>query len=133
MAEPSPYIQIGGASTVHAVVARFYDLMEQDPAYAALRAMHAEDLGPTRESLEQFLIAWLGGPRDWFDARPGACIMGLHRGLGITPQTAQQWLHAMDRAVTADPRIEPALTEQMLDAFRRMARGMAARPVAAAV
>ena len=68
---PSLFARIGGTEGVRAVVERFYDLMQDDPRYAALRAMHAEDLFPVRVSLTQFLSAWLGGPRDWFEARPG--------------------------------------------------------------
>ena len=48
------------------------DLMEADPAYETLRALHAADLSPMRDSLSDFLMAWLGGPRDWFVQRPGA-------------------------------------------------------------
>ena len=35
----SPYEQIGAADGIARVVGRFYDLMETDPAYAALRAL----------------------------------------------------------------------------------------------
>ena len=71
----TPYDLMGGRPVVSAMVERFYDLMDTDPAYAALRALHAPDLAPMRASLTGFLTAWLGGPRDWFDQHPGACVM----------------------------------------------------------
>lgn len=120
---PSLFEQAGGADGVRALVDRFYDLMEQDPAYAALREMHDDDLFPMRVSLAQFLTAWLGGPRDWFEARPGACIMSAHRRFGITRETAAQWVHAMSRALK-DTRIDPVLATRMRDAFLRMANAM---------
>lgn len=120
---PSLYDRAGGADGVRALVDRFYDLMEREADYAALRAMHEGDLFPMRVSLSQFLCAWLGGPRDWFTARPGACIMSAHRGMGITRETAAQWVSAMSRAM-AECRIEPALGAQMQQAFLRMANAM---------
>jgi hemoglobin len=117
------FARIGGTEGVRAVVERFYDLMQDDPRYAALRAMHAEDLFPVRVSLTQFLSAWLGGPRDWFEARPGTCIMSMHRAMGITAETAAQWVEAMSRAM-AEARVEKALGTQMQQAFLRMAGAM---------
>ena len=40
---PSPYERIGGREVLQRIVDRFYDLMDSDPSYAALRAMHAPD------------------------------------------------------------------------------------------
>lgn len=123
VATPSMYDRIGGAEGVRALVERFYDLMEHEPRYAALRAMHAPSLLPTRVSLSEFLAAWLGGPRNWFEARPGACIMSAHRGMGITRETAGQWVHAMSRAM-AECRVAPGLGSEMQQAFLRMAGAM---------
>lgn len=120
---PSLFARIGGTEGVRAVVERFYDLMQDDPRYAPLRAMHEEDLFPMRVSLTQFLSAWLGGPRDWFEARPGTCIMSMHRAMGITSETAAQWVEAMSRAM-AEARVEKALGTQMQQAFLRMAGAM---------
>lgn len=120
---PTLFERIGGSEGVRQVVERFYDLMEEDPRYAALRAMHDADLFPMRVSLTQFLSAWLGGPRDWFEARPGTCIMSMHRAMGITPDTAAQWVEAMSRAL-AGARVEKVLGQQMQQAFLRMAGSM---------
>ncbi|MGF7149376.1 hemoglobin [Sphingomonas zeicaulis] len=125
--EQSPYERIGGAPGVGRLANRFYDLMEDVPRYATLRAMHAPDLAATRQSLTRFLTAWLGGPRDWFVERPSArCIMSMHRALGVTPATAAQWLHAMSRALE-DVEVEPALASMMRSAFARMSSAMIVR------
>jgi hemoglobin len=121
--EPSMFDRVGGAVGVQAIVNRFYDLMESRSEYAALRALHGEDLLPIRVSFAEFLTAWLGGPRTWFEARPGACIMSAHRGMGVSRDTAAQWIHAMSRALM-ESRVEPALAHQMRHAFLRMAGGM---------
>ena len=35
----TPYQALGGAAVIEAIITRFYDLVEHDPAYAELRAM----------------------------------------------------------------------------------------------
>lgn len=123
----SPFERIGGRDSLAKLVDRFYDLMDEDPGYAALRAMHAADLAPMRASLTDFLMAWMGGPRDWFEERPGACVMSAHAGLGITRETAGQWIAAMTRAAH-ETIYDPPLVEAMLAAFTQMSRGMARLP-----
>lgn len=122
-ARPAPFALIGGMEGIGRVVDRFYDLMDADPAYAALRAMHADDLDGMRDSLKGFLAAWLGGPRDWFVQRPGICIMSLHRALPVTEETGRQWLEAMSRALD-EAAVPPELDRPMREAFARMARQM---------
>lgn len=95
----TPYDMAGGAEAVREIVDRFYDLMDTEPEFAALRSLHADDLSPMRKSLTGFLTAWLGGPRDWFEQRPGKCLMSAHKGVAITAQTARQWADAMRRAI----------------------------------
>lgn len=120
----SPFIAAGGRDGVAALVNRFYDLMETDPAYAELRALHAADLAPMRASLTGFLSGWLGGPRDWFEANPGRCMMSMHANVPVSDLTARQWTAAMGRAL-ADTGVEPDLAARILDAFTRMAAAMA--------
>lgn len=128
---PTPYDRLGGAEALCAIVDRFYDLVETDSAYAALKAMHGDDFGPVRQSLARFLIAWSGGPRDWFTSRPGMCIMSFHRALPVTSETAAQWAHAMVRAIAADPGLDPDAARLVADALDRMCRAMAAQARAA--
>lgn len=122
-APSTPFEMIGGAGPVARIVNRFYDLMETDPAYGALRALHAADLAPMRASLTGFLIAWLGGPRDWFEQRPKTCMMSLHAPLRIDAGLADDWIDAMSRAID-DADVDPALAAQMTAAMRRMCANM---------
>jgi hemoglobin len=125
--DESPFARLGGAPAIRAIVDRFYDLVEHDPAYADLHAMHAGDLTAVRGSLAGFLTAWTGGPRHWFDTRPGMCIMSAHRAMPVTARTAAQWAHAMDRAIAADPGLDPVAARQISEALGRMCRTMAAQ------
>ena len=123
----TPYDLIGGAPVIRRIVDRFYDLMDQDPAYAELRALHAPDLGPMRHSLSGFLNAWAGGPRDWFEENPGKCMMSAHKGIAIAPATAAQWAEAMNRAIADCGPENRELGTEMADMLSRMARAMGAR------
>lgn len=122
----TPFDQIGGAERVKAVVEAFYDLMDADPAYARLRAIHAPDLAPMRASLAGFLTGWLGGPRDWFAERPGVCMMSLHRSMPIDAELSRQWTDAMGRALD-QVGVEPEMAQALREVFARMSANMTTR------
>lgn len=122
-ARRAPYEMIGGKTAIRAVVDRFYDLVETDPAYQRLRIMHAEDLAPMRESLSAFLGFWLGGPEAWRPVNGGGCVMSLHGRFSIDDEHARQWVGAMSRAI-ADNDVDPALAKAMTEAMTRMCGGM---------
>jgi hemoglobin len=122
----TPYEMIGGTEAVRRIVDCFYDLMDEKPDFAELRALHAADLAPMRESLTGFLTAWLGGPRDWFANNPGKCVMSVHGAVAVTPQTARQWCDAM-RIAIADYVVDETLAARMADTLEGMALGMVRR------
>ena len=66
----TPFEWIGGEEKVRALVNRFYDLMDLEPAYAELRAAHGNMLDDARQKLFWFLCGWLGGP-DYYQERFG--------------------------------------------------------------
>jgi len=121
----APYDRIGGSGVLRRITDRFYDLMDSDPAYTALRAMHAEDLAPMRESLPGFLAGWCGGPRQWFEANPGKCMMSMHKPFPITRKTADQWADCMARAIADAAPDDHEIADAMTDVLARMAKGMA--------
>lgn len=121
----SPYDRIGGLAVLRQITDRFYDLMESEPAFAALRAMHAPDLAAMRESLPLFLAGWSGGPRTWWEANPGKCMVSMHAPFGINRETAGQWADAMRRAIADVSPDDTAIAEALADVLDRMARGMA--------
>ena len=122
----SPYDRIGGIAVLRQITDRFYDLMDQEPAYQALRTMHAPDLTPMRQSLPEFLAGWAGGPREWFDANPGKCMMSMHKPFAITRETANQWAEAMTRAIADVAPADQEIAEALAEVLSRMALGMAA-------
>lgn len=120
----TPFYKLGGHETMQAICNRFYDLMDSDPAYADLRAMHAPDLAKMKSSLAGFLAGWAGGPRDWFEANPGKCMMSAHKPFTITKAVAGQWADAMKRAIAEVAPEDTKLAEAMGEVLSDMAIGM---------
>lgn len=92
---PTPYDMIGGEAVVRRIVERFYDVMDSAPEAAGIRAMHAADLGPMRQTLFEFLSGWLGGPRSY-----AKCIMSAHRPFAIGDAERDAWMFCMRRALS---------------------------------
>lgn len=120
----TPFHKLGGHETMQAICNRFYDLMESEPEYAELRAMHAPDLSRMRVALAQFLAGWAGGPRDWFDANPGRCMMSVHKPYTISKAVAGQWADAMERAIADVAPGDAQLAKAMGGVLGDLARGM---------
>ncbi len=119
----SPYELAGGRAGLTRLANVFYDLVESDPAYARLRAMHGADLAPVRAALAGFLTGWTGGPRDWFEANPGKCMMSAHAAFAIDQQVAREWVGAMSRAIAAC-RLDMGVALALNQAFARMVANM---------
>lgn len=124
-APQTPYDRIGGREVLQQISDRFYDLMDAEPAYARLRAMHAPDLTHMRGSLAGFLSGWSGGPRDWFEANPGKCMMSAHKPFTIDADIAGQWAGAMKRAIADVAPADREIADALADVLTRMALGMA--------
>lgn len=98
-ASTTPYQQLGGESALRALVDRFYDLMELEPAYRELRSLHPSTTEGSRDKLFMFLSGWLGGP-DLFVARHGhPRLRARHLPYAIGVRERDQWLACMGQAM----------------------------------
>ncbi len=95
----TPYEWIGGDAKVKALVERFYNLMDLEPAYAALRAAHGSDLAHARERLYWFLSGWLGGPQLYTERHGHPMLRARHMAFAIGVQERDQWLACMAQAM----------------------------------
>ncbi|MBL8337497.1 MAG: group II truncated hemoglobin [Rhodoferax sp.] len=96
---PTPYAQIGGEDAVQALAGRFYDLMDLEPGYAALRAAHGSTLDNARQKLFWFLCGWLGGPSYYTDRFGHPRLRARHLPFAIGIVERDQWLACMDQAM----------------------------------
>ncbi len=95
----TPFAWIGGEARVQALVERFYDLMDLEPAYAALRAAHGPGLAHARERLFWFLCGWLGGPQHYTERVGHPMLRARHMPFSIGIRERDQWLACMDQAM----------------------------------
>ena len=121
MSEPEeaavgPFERIGGEAGVRALVDRFYDLMELDPGFAELRAVHPTSLAGSRDKLFWFLCGWLGGPQHYTDRFGHPMLRARHLPFSIGIRERDQWLACMQRAMT-EQAVDPALAQRLADSF----------------
>lgn len=119
----TPFEWIGGEPVLRAMVDRFYDLMDLEPGYAALRASHGSTLDKARDHLFWFLCGWMGGP-DYFVERFGhPRLRARHMPFKIGILERDQWLACMDQAM-GDTGIDPVLRERLKTSFFQTADWM---------
>ena len=114
---------LGGEPQVEALVERFYDLMELDPAYTALRAVHGPDLAQARQKLTWFLCGWLGGPQHYAERFGHPRLRMRHMPYTIGILERDQWLACMDQAM-AEVGMAEAVRLRLRDSFFQTADWM---------
>ncbi|MBF6630389.1 MAG: group II truncated hemoglobin [Comamonas sp.] len=98
---------IGGEEPVRRLVDRFYDLMDLEPGYAALRASHGSTLEEARQKLFWFLCGWLGGPDHYVERFGHPRLRMRHMPFKIGVVERDQWVACMNQAMqeTAVPEV----------------------------
>ncbi|PLW67287.1 group II truncated hemoglobin [Pseudohalioglobus lutimaris] len=99
MNQPQTPYQILGEEGIRELTGAFYDLMDEMPEVAALRAMHAADLEPMKEKLADYLTGWMGGPPLYANKHGTVCMTTPHEPYAIGPEERDQWLLCMDKAL----------------------------------
>ncbi|MGD9601260.1 MAG: group II truncated hemoglobin [Gammaproteobacteria bacterium] len=116
----TPYELLGGEEALRRLVDRFYELMDQDPAAAGLRRMHAADLSPMRAKLFDWLSEWMGGPARYRERPDRACMMSAHMPYAIGADERDQWMHCM-RTALAELELAAEVREFFAHNFQQVA------------
>lgn len=124
---PTPFERIGGEAGTRALVDRFYDLMDLDPAAAELRALHSTTLDGSRDKLFWFLCGWLGGPAHYTDRFGHPMLRARHLPFAIGIKERDQWLACMQQAM-AELQVEPQLAQRLAESFFGTADWMRNKP-----
>jgi hemoglobin len=126
-AEDTPYARLGGDGAVRALVDRFYDLMDLEPGYAQLRAVHGNDLAHARDKLYWFLSGWLGGPSLYIERFGHPRLRARHLPFAIGSVERDQWLACMSQALV-EQGVDEDLRLRLVQAFFQTADFMRNRP-----
>ena len=114
---------IGGEAALKTMVERFYDLMDLEPGYAALRAVHGPSLERAREKTYLFLCGWMGGPQHYVERYGHPRLRMRHLPFKIGILERDQWLACMDRAM-GEVGVEADLRERLRGSFFQTADWM---------
>jgi hemoglobin len=101
---PTPYAMLGGREAVLALVAAFYDAMEEsEPELTALhrRNEHGGIHPSVRERFASFLVGWLGGPQDYVAQHGHPRLRMRHAQVAVDERMRDAWLRSMRRALDA--------------------------------
>ena len=123
----TPFEWIGGEDKVRALVERFYDLMDLEPGYAALRAAHGSTLENARQKLFWFLCGWLGGPQHYTEQFGHPRLRMRHMPFAIGIIERDQWLACMDQAM-GETGVDAPLRERLKTSFFQTADWMRNSP-----
>lgn len=107
---------IGGEARVRELVDRFYDLMDLEPEFAVLRAVHPPSLEGSRDKLFWFLCGWLGGPDLYVERFGHPRLRARHLPYPIASAERDQWLLCMAEAM-ADRGVAQPLFDRLLESF----------------
>ena len=112
----TPFEALGGEPAVLALVQRFYDLMDLEPAYRGIRTLHPPHLEGSRDKLFWFLCGWLGGPSHYVDRFGHPMLRARHLPFSIGIAERDQWMACMKQAMH-ELRIDESLAERLAAAF----------------
>jgi hemoglobin len=111
-----PFDRLGGEAGVRALVDRFYDLMDLEPVYAGIRALHPTELDSSRDKLHWFLCGWLGGPNLYIDRFGHPRLRARHLPYAIGIAERDQWMACRMQAM-ADEGVDESLAQRLAEAF----------------
>ena len=121
--ESAPFDRLGGESAVRALVDRFYDLMDLEPAYARLRALHPATLEGSRDKLFWYLCGWLGGPNHYIERFGHPMLRARHLPYAIGNAERDQWMTCMTQALR-ECGVDVELAQGLRHAFQGTADWM---------
>ena len=111
-----PFELLGGEPAVRQLVDRFYDLMDLEPAYAGLRALHPQTLQGSRDKLHWFLCGWLGGPQLYVEKFGHPRLRARHLPYAIGIAERDQWLACMNQAMR-ELGLDASISARLAESF----------------
>ena len=115
-ASGTPFDRLGGEPGVRALVDRFYDLRELEPAFAGIRALHPSELEGSRDKLHWFLCGWLGGPNLYIERFGHPRLRARHLPYAIGIAERDQWMACMMQAMQGQG-VDDTLAQRLTEAF----------------
>jgi hemoglobin len=91
--------RLGGVVVIDRLVEAFYARMDRLSEAAGIRAMHADDLSQTKQTLKRYLSEWTGGPKLYSPEKGEPRLRQRHMGFKIGAAERDAWLLCMSGAL----------------------------------
>ena len=98
MSMQTPY-QLLGEEGIHKLANTFYEVMDELPEAATIRAMHGENLDTIKTKLADYLTGWMGGPPRYHEKTGTVCLTEPHAPYRIGPDERDQWVFCFETAL----------------------------------
>ena len=120
---PTMFDLIGGVVVIDRLVEAFYARMGTLAEAKTIRAMHADDLGPTKHVLKRYLTEWMGGPKLYSPEKGHPRLRQRHMGFPIGEAERDAWLACMSGALT-ETVADQSVRQEIYDALAKLADWM---------
>jgi len=117
------YQMLGGGERLRVLVDRFYDLMQLEPEFAGIHAMHPVPNDSSRDKTFMFLSGWTGGPDLYIERFGHPRLRARHLPFAIGSSERDQWLRCMAWAME-ELGYDDALRVRMMNSFFQTADWM---------
>ncbi len=114
--QPNAFELIGGSEKLRDLIDRFYDLMDLEPEFAGIRALHPPTLDGSRDKLYWFLSGWMGGPSLYIERYGHPRLRARHLPYAIASSERDQWLRCMAWAMQ-DVNVPEELQQRLMQSF----------------
>ena len=120
--QPTAFELVGGEARVRALVDRFYDLMDLEPEFAGIRALHPPTLDGSRDKFFWFLCGWMGGPDHYISRFGHPRLRARHLPFAIASQRARSMaaLHGVGHGGRRPRRTVARTPAHVLLRYRRL-------------
>ena len=109
----SPFVLFNGEDGIRMLVDAFYDHMDLDPEFAAIRKLHPETLDGSRDKLYWFLCGWMGGPNHYVERFGHPRLRARHMSFPIGSSERDAWTACM-RLALVDCEIDARLADWLM-------------------
>ena len=107
---------VGGEPAVRALVDRFYDLMDLEPAYRELRALHPATLDGSRDKLHRNQCSLSREPQHYVERFGHPRLRARHLPFSIGIRERDQWMACMKQAMH-EQGLDESLATRLAEAF----------------
>lgn len=100
MSQPTLYERLGGESGLSALVDKYLEILQSNPAYAELSRQYVNGMAHYRARMLEYLTGWFGGPALYAQKHGFPKLRENHQRLRITAELRDLWFGCMLQALS---------------------------------